>query len=134
MRYFTGIATAALATLYLTACATTPQRISRKEDLLSAAGFTVKPANTSAREAELRKLPPNEFVTKVKGDRVEYVYADPVQCNCLYIGDQHAYGRFRRMMFQKRLATRREMSAMMYGPGWDWDGWNWGPWGDGWWR
>jgi hypothetical protein len=134
MRLPITAALAAVASLSLVGCATTFQKISRKEDMLSAAGFTMKLANTKGRESDLRKLPPNKFVTRAKGDRVEYVYADPVQCNCLYIGDQKDYGAFRKMMFQKRLATRQEMTAMMYQRPWNWNDWDWGPWGDGWWQ
>ncbi len=117
----------------LAACATTQEQISHKEDLLAAAGFTVKPANTPERESELHRLPPDRFVTRAKGDEMEYLYADPVACNCLYIGNQHAYGAFKKEMFQQRIADEQEMTAMMYNHPWNWDGWNWGPWGPGWW-
>lgn len=121
------------ACLALTACATTEQQISRREDLLAAAGFTVKPANTPEREHELHELPANKFVTREHGDEYEYVYADPVACNCLYIGNQKAYGRFKHEMFEQHIADEQQMTAMMYDHHWNWYGWNWGPWGPGWW-
>ncbi len=124
---------AIVACLSLTACATSQAQISQSEDLLAAAGFTVKPANTPAREHELHELPPNKFVTREKGDEYEYVYADPVGCNCLYIGNQKAYGAFRRELFQQHIADEQQMTAMMYGRPWSWYGWSWGPWGPGWW-
>jgi hypothetical protein len=117
----------------LTACATTAQRISGKEDTLAAAGFTMLPANTPARQAELHKLPPNKFVPRTTGDTTQYVYADPVVCNCLYIGDQKAYGAYKQDMLAKKIADEQQMTAMTYQNAWDWGGWNWGPWGRGWW-
>ncbi len=126
---------AVLATsLPLIACETAMQRIDRKENNLAAAGFTVVPANTPEREAELKQLPPNKFVPRTTGDQVEYIYADPVNCNCLYIGDQKAYGAYRQQMLTQHFLDEQQMTAAMYQNAWDWSGWNWGPWGRGWWR
>jgi hypothetical protein len=128
---FTAISATTLA---LAACATTAQQVSSKEDTLAAAGFTMLPANTSQRMAELHQLPPNKFVPKTTGDTTQYVYADPVVCNCLYIGDQKAYGAYRQDVLAKNIADEQQMAAMTYQDSWDWGGWDWGPWGRGWWR
>jgi predicted small secreted protein len=117
----------------LAACETMAERVGNKEDILAAAGFTVLPANTLARQAELRKLPANKFVRKADGDKTEYVYADPVVCDCLYIGDQKAYGAYRQDLLSKRIADEEQMAALTYQDSWDWGGWDWGPWGAGWW-
>jgi len=94
----------------------------------------VVPANTPDREAELKQLPPNKFVPRTTGDQVEYIYADPVDCNCLYIGDQKAYGAYRQEMLTKHIVDEQQMTAQMYQDNWDWGGWDWGRWGHGWWR
>lgn len=104
-------------------------QIHEREDLLAAAGFQMKPANTPERQAALRKLPANKFVPKTKGDQVAYVFADPVVCNCLYVGDQAAYSRYKQEVFQRNLADEQQMTALTYQNAWDWDGWDWGPWG-----
>ncbi len=124
--------TAALAAS-LSACATMRERVASKEDMLAAAGFTVLPANTPSREAALHRLPANHFVTRTRGGEVEYVYADPVVCNCLYVGRQSAYGAYQSMLFQQHLADEQEMTAEMYQSPWSWDGWSWDAWGPGWW-
>lgn len=114
----------------LAACQTQQQRITEHEDKLAAAGFTVKPANTPERQAMLHKLPPNKFVQRVHGDEVHYVYADPVVCNCLYVGSQQAFNQYKRDQQQQRLADQQEMTAEMYSdPAWNWGAW--GPWGTG---
>jgi hypothetical protein len=120
--------------LTLAACETTAQRISGKEDTLAAAGFTMLQANTPQRQAELSKLPPNKFVPKTTGNTTQYIYADPVNCKCLYIGDQKAYSAYKQDMLAKKLADEQQMTAMTYQDNWDWGGFNWGPWGGGWWR
>ena len=111
--------------LALAGCATPQQRAADKEDLLSAAGFTVLPANTPERVASLRSLPPNKVVQRVRGASVRYVYADPLVCGCLYVGDQAAFSRYRQEVFQRRLADEREMTAQLYQD--SWDGGLWGP-------
>jgi hypothetical protein len=133
MKLLTSFAVISAAGLALAACQTTAERVSAKEDTLAAAGFTMLPANTPERQAELSQLPPNKFVPQTKGDTTQYVYADPVVCNCLYIGDQKAYGAFRQDVLAKQIADEQQMTAMTYQDGWDWGGWDWGPWGHGWW-
>lgn len=129
----TSIAIAAL--LLLCACESEESRITRKTDMLAAAGFDARPANTPEREQMLRTLPPNKFVRKEKGDQFLYVYADPVVCNCLYIGDQTAYNKYRNLVFQQRIANQQQLTAQMYQGQWSgWSRWDWGPWGPrAWW-
>lgn len=114
----------------LCGCASTQTRVQHKENLLAAAGFDARPASTPQREAELKSLPPNRFVTRAKDDHVEYLYADPLVCNCLYTGNQRAFDSFRHEVFERRLADQRQLTAEMYSepPGW-WNGWRWSPWG-----
>lgn len=134
MKTFTTLATISAAAVALAACETMAQRVDTKEDTLAAAGFTMLPANTPQRLAELHKLPPNKFVPQTTGDTTKYVYADPVVCNCLYIGDQKAYGAYRQDVLAKKIADEQQMTAMTYQNNWDWGSWDWGPWGGGWWR
>ena len=112
------------ACLLAAACASPQQRAEDHENLLSAAGFTARPANTPVRIASLRSLPPNKVVQQTRGNTINYVYADPLVCACLYVGDQAAYGRYRQEVFQRRLANEQEMTAQMNQMNWDY-----GPWG-----
>jgi hypothetical protein len=134
MKMFATLAVVSVTGLALAACETTAERVGAKEDTLAAAGFTMLPANTTERQNELHQLPPNKFVPKTAGDTTQYVYADPVVCNCLYIGDQKAYGAYRQDVLTKNIVDEQQMTAMTYQDGWDWGGWDWGPWGGGWWR
>ena len=111
--------------LAVAACATPQQRAGDRENLLTAAGFTARPANTPERIASLHNLPANKVVQRIRGDTVRYIYADPLVCGCLYVGDQAAYGRYQQDMFQRRLANQQEMTAQMNQFAWD-DG-PWGP-------
>ena len=113
------------ACLLIAACATPQQRAENRENLLTAAGFTARPADTPGRVASLRGLPANKVVQRTRGGVVGYVYADPLVCGCLYVGDQAAYGRYQQEVLQRRLANQQEMTAQMNQMGWD-DG-PWGP-------
>jgi hypothetical protein len=100
-------------------------QVQTKEDMLAAAGFTLVPANTPQRQASLSSLPPHKFVHQVRGNKVLFTYADPTICDCLYVGDQAAYDRYRANVFQKQIADEQQMTAQI-------NEMNWGPWGPGW--
>ncbi len=125
-----GVIAIGLLATGLAACATQKEIVSSKEDSLSAAGFTVRPANTPARQAMLNRLPPHQFVQRVRGEKVTYVYADPLVCDCLYVGTQQDFASFQRTRQAQELANQRAMTGQLYEDNaWDWGGW--GPWGPG---
>jgi hypothetical protein len=112
----------------LSACETQRQRISEHEDQLSAAGFIIKPANTPDRQAMLARLPANKFVMRLNGDRIHYVYADPLVCGCLYVGTQQAYNQYKANELAQHLANEQQLTAQTYSDAsWSWGAW--GPWG-----
>ena len=112
----------------LSACETHRQIITEHEDRLSAAGFIIKPANTPARQAMLARLPADKFVMRQNGDRVHYVYADPLVCGCLYVGTQQAYNQYKANELAQHLADEQKLTAQTYSDArWRWDAW--GPWG-----
>lgn len=78
----------------------------------------------------LHRLPAHQFVQRVNGDTVHYVYADPLVCGCLYVGTQQAYNQYKLHQQQQHLADEQQMTAQMYSdPAWNWGAW--GPWGPG---
>jgi hypothetical protein len=130
-----GLALACVATL--AACATPQSMAPNTEQMLAAAGFLEKPADTPARQAKLAALPPYQILSQrvtVGGqDTVGYVYADPTHCHCVFVGNPQTYQRFQQYAFQQRMSqdqiAAQEMAAN-YGWGWG----DWGPypfWGDG---
>jgi hypothetical protein len=112
----------------LAACQTQQQIVAQHEDNLAAAGFIVRPANTPQRQEMLNRLPPHRFVQRVHGDTVHYIYADPLVCDCLYVGTQEAYNQYKLHQQQQHLADEQQMTAQDYSDAaWRWDAW--GPWG-----
>ena len=118
---------AVLPLLALGACVPQQQLVADKEDSLAAAGFILRPANTPERQAMLNRLPPHRFVRHIHGDNVTYVYADPLVCDCLYVGSQAAYSQYQQTVQAKQIADQQEMTAMEYNDA----AWNWQPWGYG---
>ena len=121
---------ALLISIGVAACTTPQEKVTQREDHLAAAGFVAQPANTPERQAMLNRMPPHHFIRRVHGNTVNYVYSDPLVCNCLYVGSQEAYGRYQTYLQQKNLADEQETTAQLYSDGgWDWGAW--GPWGPG---
>lgn len=111
--------------LSTSACVTV---VENKENMLAAAGFKVKPADTSDKIDGLKALPPHKFVMSNQGGQPVYLYADPTICRCLYYGDQTAYASYQKMAFDQRLANQRQMTAAMLQDA-SWNYWGvWGPW------
>jgi hypothetical protein len=110
----------------LSACQSTVQN---KEDLLAAAGFTLQPANTPARLAALKSLPPHKFVLQTKNNNVVYVYGDPTICECVYFGNQQAYATYRQMVFAQQIVNEQQVTAALQQQA----AFDFGPWGPGFW-
>ncbi|AHJ62902.1 hypothetical protein [Granulibacter bethesdensis] len=119
--------------ILLAGCATQEEIISNQETLLSAAGFVIKPVNTPERQTSLTTLPPNRIVMQPSGDKMTFLYADPVVCKCLFVGDQPSFSRYQQMTFQQRLANQAQSTALAYqSASFGWGPWGGGPWGWGW--
>jgi hypothetical protein len=95
------------------------------EQLLSAAGFKMKPADTPEKLSHLKTLTRQRLVPHEHNGNVHYVYADANFCKCLYVGDQEAYERYRKLAVQKRMAEG-QMRALEVNPDGSMD---WGTWG-----
>ncbi len=105
-----------------------------KENMLAAAGFAYRPADTPQKIASLRSLPPHKFVHQTRNGKPVWVYADPTICDCLYAGDESAYDKYRQEVFQKRLADEQQLTASINQDAainMDWGAWGggWGPYG-----
>ncbi len=108
----------------ISSCTTVADKAQGREDRLAAAGFVARPANTPEREAMLKRLPPNKFLILARGKTVNYVYADPKNCNCLYVGSSQAYSRYQKTQVEEKIANRQLLAAQTYADAnWDWSRW-----------
>jgi ABC-type sugar transport system substrate-binding protein len=120
----TALAAVAAVVLGIAGCVSPQQQVGQKEDLLAAAGFQVRPADSPHRIAAMKRLPANRFVTRVRDGNLVYLYADPLDCGCLYLGTQQNWDAYKQEMFAKQIADQQQMTAIMNQESWDW-----GPWG-----
>jgi hypothetical protein len=95
------------------------------EELLAAAGFQKRQADSADQARNLASMPPFKLVVRGMGRDVGYTYADPVNCRCLYTGGPNEYMKY------QRLATERDIAEDDLWAGAD--GMDWGLWGGGWW-
>jgi hypothetical protein len=106
-----------IALLVLANCASERAIVEQTEQMLAAAGFTMVPAATPERQAQLAALPPHRLLTQYLriGDkeRIGYIYADPDVCHCIFMGDERAYQDFQRLAFERRLMDERLTAAEM---------------------
>lgn len=116
---FSKMCGAALALALVSGCATL---IHDRENQLSAAGFTVRPADTPERQAQLMKLPANRVSQQIRGQTVSYLYPDPVVCHCLYVGSEQNFSRYQQALQQQRVANEQLQASQF-------NDWDWGPWG-----
>ncbi len=95
-------------------CAETPaERAQRIEPMLAAAGFHMHPADTSAREAQLKNVTPLKVRYYPHDGKPHYWFADPVYCDCIYIGNEAAYDAYERLRLQQRMVNQEQMAAAM---------------------
>jgi hypothetical protein len=96
----------------LVACATNTTSTITKENLLIAAGFTVKVASTPQQLAHLQSLPPGKIIQIVKNDQAFYVFAEPAK-NQLLFGTPGQYQYYLQLKKERNAALEDETVARM---------------------
>lgn len=64
---------------------------------LEQAGFVMRPADTPGKMKALQALKPRGFTTRVRQGVRYYIYADPFDCKCAFVGYQQAFDSYRDM-------------------------------------
>jgi hypothetical protein len=99
------------AMVLLTGCATIRGLQARDtEELLTAAGFK-KQLVDAADTKPLDAGPPYRLVSRTKDGTVQYTYADPDNCRCVYLGGSKEYAEYRRLATERRLDDERRRAA-----------------------
>jgi hypothetical protein len=127
-----GTALAAALALALAAGACAAQRrveAQRSEELLAAAGFRQVQADTPEREAALRRLQPDTVTEVMRDGRTFYVYPDPDDCHCLYVGGGDQHEEYQKLVYQSGHPQPRPLPWNEAELGEGWMGWGtWGAW------
>jgi hypothetical protein len=105
MVYRKIVVLALIVALPLAGCAAIQRSEARgTEQLLAAAGFQAKPADTQEKLANLRTMPPRKLISQSKDGNLVYSYADPDYCQCLYVGGPKEYSAYQRLTVQREIA------------------------------
>jgi len=75
------------------------------EKLLASAGFEKTLADTPEKMEKVQSLTQRMVVPHLEDDKVYYVYADAAVCECVYVGDELDYERFKSMLGQAETAN-----------------------------
>jgi len=103
----------AAAILALAGCATIQrEEAASAEQLLKAAGFEMRPADTPQRLADLNSMPPRKLVVRSNDGNVVYTYADPDKCRCVYVGGPKEYSALQRRRVPKEMAADESESGL----------------------
>ena len=81
--------------------------------------------------AKLETMTQRKLVPHEKDGKPFFVYADALECKCVYAGTEQAHQRFQQLAIQQKLANQEEMTAAMNeDAAMDWGGWggDCGPW------
>jgi hypothetical protein len=121
------LTTAAVFTIMLAGCAAIEKQETKStEQLLSAAGFTIHPADTPDKLASLQAMKQRKVVRReTKDGQLQFLYADAAVCRCLYVGDEQAYQQYQKLAVQQQIAFADQEAAL--------DASLDSPWAYGWW-
>ena len=76
------------------------------DEMLVRAGFQLHTADTPKKLDFLKSLPQNELVHKTYNEKMFYFYVDGSSCQCVYVGDEQAYQRFRKSVKEEQMDER----------------------------
>ena len=76
------------------------------DEMLVRAGFKLHTADTPKKLDFLKSLPQNELVHKTYNEKMFYFYVDGSSCQCLYVGNEQAYQRFRQSVKEEQMDER----------------------------
>src|SRR6266403_3338755 len=105
--------------LAIAGCSTPASQVAQKGDMLATAGFQVRVADSPHRVDQMKRLPPNKFVSRIRNGQKVYLYADPSGCNCVYLGSQQNWDAYQQQLAARQMAQEREISAAESQAEWD---------------
>src|SRR3984893_9824541 len=111
--------------LAIAGCTAPTAPVAQKRDMLAAAGFQVRVADSPHRVDQMKRLPPNKFVSRIRNGQKVYLFADPSGCNCVYLGTQQNWGAYQQQLAARQMAQEQEISAAESQAEWDFGAWGW---------
>ena len=104
-KFITALVVAVLGAALAGCGSAMQQTANQQEELLLAAGFTKKPADTPEKMSRLRRVPLYEVAVRKKGDQPIYYYADPNYSGSIYLGNEANYQAYRKLLIERNMRT-----------------------------
>jgi hypothetical protein len=89
------------------------------EQYLAAAGFKMQLADTAA-QRQLATMLPYRLASRTTAGAVEYTYADPKTCKCVYVGGPTEYSEYQRLVRERQLAQEQFWAVQDPWSEWGW--------------
>jgi hypothetical protein len=114
LKFFSVVTIGSVMAILLAGCAAIEKQDTEgTEQLLSAAGFNIKPADTPEKLASLQVMEQHKVVRReLSDDRLRFLYADAAVCRCLYVGDEQAYQQYQKLAVQQENASMDQQAAL----------------------
>jgi hypothetical protein len=101
-----------IAVAFLIGCVGTGKMSAFKvNEMLARAGFQLHTADTPEQRHFLKSLPENKFFHKERSGKTFYYYVDDASCNCMYVGDNKDYLRFKQSVKENRIDERIDTTS-----------------------
>ena len=107
------------------ACTITPEATGDQvENMLVAADFKFKTADTPQQMERMQALPQGRFIRHQAGGEVSYLYADVAGCKCVWRGDKAAYSRYKELARERKVDYKASLyesqdEELLPDAGWD---------------
>jgi hypothetical protein len=89
------------------------QETKSTEQLLSAAGFDIRPADTPDKLASLQAMKQRKLIRRQDKDgQLQFLYADAGLCRCLYVGDEQDYQQYQKLAVRQQIAIADQEAAL----------------------
>jgi hypothetical protein len=113
-KFFSVAAVGGVMAILLAGCAALEKQDTEDtEQLLSAAGFNIKLADTPEKLASLQVMKQHKVVRReLSNGQLRYLYADATVCRCLYVGDEQAYQQYQKLAVQQENALMDQQAAL----------------------
>jgi len=119
VRKLMNLGAAAGFVLTIAGCASPTTQVGSTDNLLTKAGFVLRPADSPHRISEMMKMTPNKFVTRIRNGKPAYLYADPMGCKCVYFGSQQNWDTYRQLLAAGQIPGASQMKATESQVDWD---------------
>ena len=87
-------------------------RAQKIESLLNISGFKAMPADNPAKQKVIQGLQPLTFTRLGHHGKIHWWFADPYLCNCVYVGDELAYLRYKQSKKERKAEKVEEANTI----------------------